>query len=447
MRSWVLLCGLLLAAGTAGAQTSLTIYSDGRVLMRATMGARVPAGVSIHRLEVGPLDAGSVFSLDPAVAVVGTAYHAGVDEASALRRAIGRRLVFDRERDTVVAEVLGVEPERFRLADGSVVFGRPGRPRYPADLAPVAPSLELAVRSGTERGALALGWFTAGASWSASYDIVLGRGTARVHGRAAIASQTVTVQEAELQVLAGEVGRARGRLLDVRGRAMEAMAAAAPPPTGVATEEAVGEVHIYTLPGRHALSPGVTTTVALFEPASTTWERRYVIRGQIPWIGPLPSFGEETRVPVEVHYLLQRPARTEFGARPLPGGLWRIYEPDGQGRPQLVGEAGAGHTPAGQPLRLAAGAAFDLAGERVQTEYTTTREGQRTIAFATYRVTVRSAKDSAVTVEVLEERGGEWSVIESSTPAERVSSSQTRFRLSVPARGEAVLRYRVRVVW
>ena len=52
-----------------------------------------------------------------------------------------------------------------------------------------------------------------------------------------------------------------------------------------------------------------------------------------------------------------------------------------------------------------------------------------------------------MTVEVLEERGGEWSVLSSSLPAEKLSSTRTRFRVSVPPKGEATLSYRVRVVW
>jgi len=62
-------------------------------------------------------------------------------------------------------------------------------------------------------------------------------------------------------------------------------------------------------------------------------------------------------------------------------------------------------------------------------------------------VTLTSAKDSATTVEVLEDRAGEWSVLSSSLPAEKVSSTRTRFRVRVPGKGEAVLTYRVRVVW
>jgi hypothetical protein len=62
-------------------------------------------------------------------------------------------------------------------------------------------------------------------------------------------------------------------------------------------------------------------------------------------------------------------------------------------------------------------------------------------------VTITSAKDTAVTVEVMEERFGEWTVLSSTVPAEKLSSTRTRFRVRVPAMGEATVTYRVRVIW
>jgi len=70
-----------------------------------------------------------------------------------------------------------------------------------------------------------------------------------------------------------------------------------------------------------------------------------------------------------------------------------------------------------------------------------------TVATADYRVTLKNATDSATTIAEEEERAGEWSVLASSASAEKVSSTLTRFRVRVPARGEAVLTYRIRVVW
>ena len=125
----------------------------------------------------------------------------------------------------------------------------------------------------------------------------------------------------------------------------------------------------------------------------------------------------------------------------------KTLDRDAAGRPQLVGESSVGHTAAGQDLRLDAGTAFDLTARRLQTAYETRLEGKRTVAMATYAVTIANAKDSVVSVDVLEQRGGEWTVVSSSVAAEKVSSTITRFRVKVPARGETTLTYRVRVVW
>jgi hypothetical protein len=220
----------------------------------------------------------------------------------------------------------------------------------------------------------------------------------------------------------------------------------------VAAEQRVGEYHLYTLPGRSTLLPGQTTSVALFAPVQVGYERSYVVHGQIPFWGILPQQGEEDTTPVEVTYVLERPREGDFGGRPLPGGVVRLYQADSAGQQQLVGEAAVQHTAAGEDLRLTAGTAFDFTARRVQTAYSTRRDstragGVRTVATADYRVTVANATDSAATVDVLEERGGEWSVVSSSVPAEKLSSTRTRFRVRVPARGEAAVTYRVRIVW
>lgn len=439
---------LLLGAAPLAAQTSLTIYNDGRVLIRRTLPVPVPSGTSNHRLTMGALQPGSVFALDSGVVVTGASYDESVDEENTLRRAVGQPLRFLVNRgttaDTIVATVVGVNPERFRLADGRIVFQRPGLPLYPADLVLPEPTLALAIRSAGTRPSLRLGYFTQGAGWQAEYAVVLGRGTARVSGLAAIATGTIRERDAEIQLLAGSVGRAGG------GSPMAAapMARADFVVQEKAEEQQIGEAHLYTIPGRVNLEPGVATDVALFDPANAPWERAYVVRGQLNYYGPLQQYGPEPgQVPVSVFYTLKRTARTPFGDLPLPGGIWRLYEPDDAGRLQLIGESSAGHTAPGTDIRLSAGNAFDLTATRTQMSYTTRRDSTRTIGTADYRVTVASAKDTAVTVEVWEERSGEWSVVQSSIPAEKLSSTRTRFRVRVPARGEAVLTYRIRAVW
>jgi hypothetical protein len=443
----------------AQAQTSLTIYNDGRVLMRRTLPVTVPRGSSVQRLTLGALDPSTVFSLDSSVTLMGVSYDGAVDEGSALRRSVGKRLVFRLppgpagSPDTISALVLGVDPLRLRLPDGRISFTQPGIPLYPPEVVVAEPTANLSVRSAQAVDKLRLGYFTAGASWQASYQVVLGRADARVTGMAVLASQSLRAEDAEVHLLAGEVGQAQQKgpprplMSQMRVAAADAMQV-----NEFAGEQRVGEFHLYSLGGRITLLPGLTTSVALFQPAGVKYEKNYIVHGDVPYWGFLPQQGEETQPPVEVEYTLTRARKTEFGDRPLPGGIARLYQPDSAGGLQLVGEALIEHTPAGNDVKLNAGNAFDITAKRVQTSYVTRRDSTRTrgvhtVATADYKVTLKNATDSAVAVLVQEERAGEWSVVSSSVPAEKVSSTISRFRVKVPAGGEATLTYRIRVIW
>ncbi len=456
-----------LAAGAARAQTSLTIYNDGRVLVRRTVPVRVPSGVSTQTVPLGMLDPASLFSLDPSVSIVRSAYDGAVDEPSVLRRAVGRRITFRIPRsrpdgtltnDTLSALVLSADPLQLQLADGRVSFAMPGQPLYPADLVVSVPGAALTLQSAGARDNLRLGYFTQGADWAASYHVVLAgtsaAGDARVAGTAVVRSGTLRADSADVQLLAGSVNQAGLAARDEVSSKMRIgmVAQAAPAPYQPVSEQRVGEFHLYSIPEKLTILPGQTTSAAMFDPASVRYERNYVVHGQLPYWGFLPQQPNEEDVPVEVSYTLKRPRKTDFGDRPLPGGVARLFQADSAGRLQLVGEASTDHTPAGEDLRLTAGNAFDLTAKRVQTTYTTRRDSVvagvwRTTATADYRVTLSNATDSSATVDVQEERRGDWTVVSSSIKPEKVSSTITRFRVVVPARKDVVLTYRVRVTW
>ena len=449
-----ILLALGVLAAPLSAQTSVTIYNDGRVLVRREVPVAVPKGSSSHKVTLGALDPASLFPLDSGVAIARARYDGATDEGSALRRSVGRRVVFrlPESTDTLSAVVLGVDPLRLQLPDGRITFQPPGAAMYPAEVVVADPVAAIDLFSPRERKSLRLGYFTGGATWQASYQVTVGARNARVSGLAVLESQGLRADNADVQLLAGSVGRAVKEPEPPRPYEQRVAMAEMAMADQAASEQRVGEFHLYTLPGKSTLLPGLTTSVALFEPAEVPYEKTYEVRGLVPYWGILPQQGEESEAPVEVSYTLKRAHRTEFGDRPLPGGVARIFQPDSAGRPQLVGEALMEHTPAGRDLRLAAGVAFDLTARRVQTGYVTRRDstaayGIRTLATADYRVTVRNATDSVATVDVIEERVGEWSVVRSSVPAEKLSTVRTRFRVKVPARGEAAVTYRLRIVW
>lgn len=430
------------------AQTGLTIYNSGRVLVRRTLPIAVPKGASSPVVSLGTLDPATIFPLDPAVSLLSATYDGGTGLASTARRAVGRDLLFTRGTgagDTVHATLLAVDPERFRYSDGTIGFQPPGMPRFPADVVIIDPSLKLSVTSTKSISALGLGYFTEGASWQASYQIVLAGKDARVTGSAVIQSSTLSVPDADVQLLAGDVGLApRDQVMTKRAQGIMAAEAS----FGGAQEQQIGESHLYSIPGRVSLSPGQTSIIALFEPTNAPVVKRLVVRSGLPYWGGLPQYGDPQNAPVAVTYIVTRALKTPFGDTPVPAGIARIFQKDDAGRLQLIGESSTDHTAAGQPLEFDAGTAFDLTARRTQTTYTSAREKNgRYTATADYSVSLANATDASATIDVYEERGGDWSVVKSSIPADRVSSTRVRFRAVVPAKGETTVTYQIRASW
>ena len=197
--------GLLMCLASAlpaalEAQTSLTIYNDGRVLVRRIVPVAVPKGASTQRVALGVLDPATLFSLDSAVTIAGLTYDGAVDEASVLRRSLGRRVVFrlPESKDTISALVLGVDPLRLQLPDGRVSFTMPGAALYPGDVVVGDPVAVLRLDSDRAQDKLRLGYFTGGAAWRASYQVLLGASDARVTGSAVVESQSLRAEDADL---------------------------------------------------------------------------------------------------------------------------------------------------------------------------------------------------------------------------------------------------------
>jgi len=436
-----------LAAAGARAQTSLSVYADGRVVVRRALPQPLDKGRNTVVLKEG-IDPATIFSPDTAVALVAAQARGATTQQEALARARGQTLAFVREKDTIRATVVSVEPPQYRLGDGRFLLATPGTPLFPAELVRSEPQVTLAVEASRSRPRTEIAYSAAGASWEAVYQIVLAEGRASVSGAATVRSQAVRADSAEVQLVAGSIARARSPQ-PLRGM-ITAQAVIAEDAVS-ASEQAVGETHVYQLPGRVTLEPGVPVTTALFPRAATPYLQELIVPGALPWRGFFGSApAEPDRVPVQVWYTLKRGRGTPFGDRPLPAGTVQLYQADSAGRLQLVGEATSAHSAPGRDVRVQSGDAFDVTAERVQVDY-----GQEPIApakrgmpvrqrvTAAFRVTITNAKPAPVTVDVREARSGVWRVVESSVPSEKLSATEVRFRVPVPASGEATLTYTV----
>lgn len=447
----VLATALFLTSGMLRAQeTSLTIYQDGRVVVRRTIPTPVPRGTSTLGVDLGArnVDPGTLIALDDGVEIRGATIVAAAGPEAALRRAVGREIDFmayrsDSSPRFVRGTLLSLDPQTVRV-DGRVLYVFPGIPAFPDSLVALAPQVDLAVDAARAQRSLRLAYQADGLQWRASYTLVVPRGAGArswMTGFATIEDPgALTFKGAEVQLLAGDVRRNGGPSPRGFEGAVMMRAAVAPAPPA---EESVGETHLYTLAGAVDLLPGQSQTVALFPQADVPAEREYLLRHS-QYFFQVQQDQPEQDLHTEVSYLVRRLRGTLFGDTPLPAGMVRVLSPDSAGRLQLLGEAQIQHTPAGRELHLTTGTAFDVTAQRSQVTF---ELSGRNTSVSSYRVTIQNAKNDPVTVQVLDQFSGQFDVLSSSVPAERLSASSVRFPVVVPAGGEATLEYRVRARW
>ncbi len=131
---------------------------------------------------------------------------------------------------------------------------------------------------------------------------------------------------------------------------------------------------------------------------------------------------------------------------PLPAGKIRINKGDDEGSLQFIGEDTLGHTPKDETLTLYVGNAFDVVGERVQTDVR--RIADRVIE-ESYKIKIRNHKRESVTVKAVEhlDRYTDWEIVRATAKYEKKDARTVEFPLQISAGKEAILEYTVRYKW
>jgi len=128
----------------------------------------------------------------------------------------------------------------------------------------------------------------------------------------------------------------------------------------------------------------------------------------------------------------------------LPAGRVRVYQEDVDGAALLIGENRIDHTPEGEEVEIFLGNAFDLVGERTQTQF---NQLSQDIIEETYEIRLRNRKDEdTVQIRVPERltRGQNWQILNNSHEFTQTSAFAIEFRVDVPAGQEVVITYTVR---
>ncbi len=328
----------------------------------------------------------------------------------------------------------------------------PGRiifPKVPENLR-ARPTLVLSLHSAMEKSQkLELSYLTGGLSWRADYvaNLAPDEKTLDLSGWVTLTNQSgATYPKALLQLVAGDVNRVQPHAEKNDGiRVMKSMSAPASAPQ--MREENLFEYHLYTLDRPTTLKENQTKQLALLTASQVPVRKEYLLKGETYYYqSQYGDLGDKLKVGVFVEF--DNKTETRMGM-PLPKGIVRVYKRDSEERPQFVGEDSIDHTPKNELVRLKLGDAFDITAHRKQTDYKSLgRQGQWHNVFeSAFEVQIKNAKKEAVTVSVLEPIYGDWEMVQNSHPFTKESAGSARFKVAVPAEGNATLSYRVRTRW
>lgn len=307
-------------------------------------------------------------------------------------------------------------------------FDFPGKPLFDSidEIAPLKPTLRWQLYSQSRgRPELKLSYITGGISWEANYNAIIEDDSDLMKLTGSFSMENNSGKDfinSSVKLLAGDVWRERRQHL--RGDVMMMESAEMRAPGGVSVA-ALDEYYLYTVEEPVDIKNKELVQVDFLSSSQVKTERRYEFRGN----------------DVEVIVEFENSRENNLG-KPLPGGRIKLYRSEGN-HLVFIGENSIGHTPPGETVKLKIGSAFDLVGERKQTDARriSTRENQDS-----YQIIVRNNRKEPVEINIIELiRHKDWEMITASEDFERVDVQTIKFPVEVPAKGEKEVNYTVRV--
>ncbi|ADE37280.1 conserved hypothetical protein [Methanohalophilus mahii DSM 5219] len=267
-------------------------------------------------------------------------------------------------------------------------------------------------------------YITNGIGWDMGYVIKTDaeEKTADIEGWVNIDNNAGTsFEDATIKLMAGDINRqsAQKAYDSVRYEVPAEEAAA-----GSFDRESFSEYHMYTLKRQSSLPDKQSKQISLFSKDNVPVEKELVYDS---WNGDRVSIS-----------LTLDNSEEEGPGVPLPAGVAKLYQPDSAGHLQFAGEDRIDHTPVGDSIRLTAGYAFDVTGEREQVEYE--RIGTNRYR-TTNRITISNYKETNEEVVIVERLYGDWEITKSSHPYTKQDANTIEFKVEVPAEGDVEVTY------
>ncbi|MCX5907255.1 MAG: DUF4139 domain-containing protein [Deltaproteobacteria bacterium] len=346
-----------------------------------------------------------------------------------------------KKEEIVDAVLLSVQGGNIFQIGDKISIGHPGRillSRIPDNLIPQPTLVWLLDNKGQRPQKVEASYLTSGINWKADYVAVLNAADTLTDltGWVTIDNKSgATYPDALLKLVAGDINRAREETVPERAMARMAMKETAPQ----FKEEAFFEYHLYTLDRRTTIKDNQTKQMSLLQASQVPVKKLFVFSGSSRfYYGRLDPKGQKQKVGVFLE--LENSQKNRLGM-PLPKGIVRVYKEDKDGALQFVGEDRLDHTPKDERFKIKLGGAFDVVGERIQTDYKRLSSNLFEVAL---EVTLRNHKNEDIKVWVEEPIPGDWEMQANSHPYEKLQANLIRFEVPVGKDQEVKVKYRIR---
>jgi len=282
-------------------------------------------------------------------------------------------------------------------------------------------------------------YLTSGINWKADYVAVLNKldtmtdltGWVTIDNRSG-----ATYQNALLKLVAGDIHRVQGEMQMDYARAKMAAKEAASPQF---KEESFFEYHLYTLDRRTTVKDNQTKQMTLLDANQVPLKKLFIFAGSPQYYYYQMNQGSNKQK-IGVFLELENTKKNNLGI-PLPKGTIRVYKEDKNGSLQFIGEDRIDHTPKDEKFKIKIGEAFDVVGERIQTDYKRLGSNLFEVAF---EVSLRNHKKEDIKVLVEEPIPGDWEMLSNTHPFEKLSAHLIRFEVPVVKDKEEKVKYRIR---
>ncbi|WP_251359530.1 DUF4139 domain-containing protein [Kangiella sp. TOML190] len=302
-----------------------------------------------------------------------------------------------------------------------------------------------------------LSYQTAGMTWWSDYNVIFsekGKNHCKLDlsGWVSIINQSgASFEQAKLKLIAGDVNRAQAAPSPhVMRKAMRAEAMMED--SAGFEEKSFFEYHLYTL-GRPADLPNNSTKQLELFPAisdiNCNKELVFDASSQFYGYGGLNTsqgYGRHSQDDVNVYLRFKNDKASGMGI-PLPAGRIRVNQRDSDGSLEFIGEDIIDHTPKDEEVLIKMGNAFDIKGERKQTNYSVDTNNKK--MSETFEITIKNhkEKDQEVVIRETLYRWSNWKIVNHSHSFTKQDSRHIHFKVKVPANGETKVQYQVKYSW